>query len=158
MPQLRTIEIDFDIHKQIEAARKSFDEPPYIALRRLLRLPPPVDEPFSSEPETPSGRSWAESKVELPHGTLLRMEYNRGKQIYEGKIINGKWVVNGRTFDSPSGAASELALTKKGRPTKLNGWLYWKVKRPGEAEWKLLRDLRPEVKPPKENPYGLDYF
>ena len=77
----------------------------------------------------------------------MRMEYDRGKQVYEGKIVDGKWVVDGRTFDSPSGAASALARTKKGNPTRLNGWLYWKFKRPGETEWKLLTDLQPKLKP-----------
>ena len=145
MPQLRTIEIDFDIHKLIEVERKSFDEPPHLALRRLLGLPPVANEPPLSALEMPSGRPWVQDGVEIPHGSSVRMEYDRGKQGYEGKIINGKWVVDGRTFDSPSGAASELAVTKKGKATKLNGWLYWWVKLPGETEWKSLRNLRSQA-------------
>ena len=145
MPQLRTIEIDFDIHKLIEVERKSFDEPPHLALRRLLGLPPVSNEPPLSALEMPSGRPFVQDGVELPHGSPMRMEYNRGKQVIEGKIINGKLVVNGRTFDSLSGAASELAVTKKGEATKLNGWLYWRVKLPGETGWKLLSNLRSQA-------------
>ena len=33
---MRTIEIDYDIHRLIQLERRSFDEPEYIALRRLL--------------------------------------------------------------------------------------------------------------------------
>lgn len=142
MSQFRTIEIDFDIHKMIEAERRNFDEPPYVALRRLLRLAPIQKVLTPTVSETGSETSWKEDGVELPHGSLVRMEYNRGKQIYDGTISNGKWIVDGRVFDSPSGAASELAVTKKGKSTKLNGWLYWKVKLPGATEWKSLRLLR----------------
>ena len=39
MQQFRQIDIDWDIHKVIEAERSSFDEPSYVALRRLLKLP-----------------------------------------------------------------------------------------------------------------------
>ena len=39
---MEKIEIDWDIHKLIEAERKGFDEPQYVALRRLLKLPPPM--------------------------------------------------------------------------------------------------------------------
>lgn len=153
MPQLRSIEIDFDIHRLIEGERKGFDEPPYLALRRLLGLPPPTSvEPVQSSQEN-AGSPWTDGRLSLDHGTLIRMEYDRGRQVYEGKILDGNWVVAGRTFDSPSGAASELAVTKRGESTKLNGWLYWKVKRATDKEWVPLRSLRPKVEP-----LPLSYF
>ena len=37
---MRTIEIDFDVHKAIEAERQSFSEVPNAVLRRLLKLGP----------------------------------------------------------------------------------------------------------------------
>jgi hypothetical protein len=147
MPQLCQIEIDFDIYKLIEMERRGFDEPPRSALRRLLKLPPAAKESSNGQPPRPTGRAWEEDGVKLPHGTRVRMEYGRGKQIYEGTINDGKWVINGRTFESPSGAASELAVTKKGKSTKLNGWNYWTVQLPGETEWILLNDLRLRARP-----------
>jgi hypothetical protein len=51
--------------------------------------------------------------VSLVHGTRFRMSYN-GRQ-YAGEIVDGKWVIEGKTFDSPSGAASGVALTKSGK-------------------------------------------
>jgi hypothetical protein len=47
MQQLQKIDVDWDIHKMIESERSSFDEPPYVALRRLLKLPPPQLSPKS---------------------------------------------------------------------------------------------------------------
>jgi len=143
MAELRTIEIDFDIHKLIEAERRSFSETPKDVLRRLLKIPKAEQVAASSDARKVATGSWQGDGVELEHGTELRMEYN--KKNYSGRIINGSWVVEGREFSSPSGAASGIALTKKGKPTKLDGWGYWYVKRPGTDNWTRLDDLRPKI-------------
>ena len=57
----------FDIHKLIEAERRSFDEEPYQALRRLLKLPE-----TAREQAKPAGRAWQLEGVTLEHGTKLR--------------------------------------------------------------------------------------
>lgn len=139
MPALQSIEVDWDIYKMVETERRSFDEPHYVALRRLLRLPAPKAPP---EPEAESGRPWVEDGVEVPHGSLARMEYLRGSQVYEGRFLNGRLVVNGKSYVSLSAAASALAMTKDGSKPSLNGWLYWKVKFPGETVWRSLAALR----------------
>jgi hypothetical protein len=143
---LATIEIDFDIHKMIESERRSFTEPHYMALRRLLKLPD--IEPGSAKEQTraPEGRSWRDGLVELPHGTLARMAYDRGKQVFQGEFLDGKLVVNGQSFDALSEAASELARTKAGTKTSLNGWIYWEAKLPGESKWRRLSDIRDEAR------------
>jgi hypothetical protein len=137
MQHLRTIEIDFDIHKMIEAERRSFDDPPNAALRRLLKLPEKTDEQSSTKL---AGRSWSSEGAVLPAGTKVKMHY--GDQLIEGEIIEGKWVCNGQTFDTPSAAASAMALTKDGQTTSLNGWNYWEAKLPGSAEWVPIKSLR----------------
>lgn len=141
MLALRTIEIDWEIHQLIEAERRGFDEPPHLALRRLLKLPDLVSSP-EGPPDGGTGKPWTEEGVEIPHGSLAQMKYLRGKQVYEGKFLDGKLVVNGRSYLSLSSAASAFAKTKDGSNPQLNGWLYWKVKLPGEAQWKLADDLR----------------
>ena len=143
MSTLRTIEIDFDIHQMIELERKGFDEPEYLALRRLLKLPnlQATKESVSSV-EKPSGRPWSGKGVELPHGTELRMEYNG--QVFRGFIENGIWVVEGHRAKSPSDAAGSVAMTKSGGRPSLNGWIYWEVKRPNDANWRTLKSLRPK--------------
>ncbi|MFK4489575.1 hypothetical protein [Bradyrhizobium sp. USDA 336] len=140
MAQLTSIQIDFDIHKAIEAERRGFEEPPYIALRRLLGLPAPREkiERIRAEDGTP----WSEDGIVIPHGSLARMEYQRGAQVFEGAFLNGRLVVNGRSYDTLSAAATDLARTKSGKRTSLNGWSYWKVKVRGEGPWKLMLDLR----------------
>lgn len=138
MTELRTIEIDFDVHKKIELERTSFAESPNEVLRRLLKL--------SGRPTAHSasmvnpGRPWSGKGVTLPHGTALRMEYN-GRQ-YTGVITDGEWVVEGERFKSPSAAAGGVAVTKDGKHTRLDGWVYWYVKRPGDGDWIAIRELR----------------
>lgn len=92
--------------------------------------------------ETPNkiGRSWWGKDVELPHGTELRMRYNGRK--YTGIIHNGGWLVEGRAYESPSAAAGGVARTTGGRQTLLNGWKYWDVKRPSDANWIPINRLR----------------
>jgi hypothetical protein len=136
MGQYQSIEIDFDVHKRIEAERRGFDDSPNAALRRLLKLPE-VDEEAAPKP---FGRAWSSEGAVLPHGTQVKMDY--GQQLIEGEIVDGKWVCEGQTFDSPSAAASALARTKDGETTSLNGWNYWEAKLPGSAEWRTIRGMR----------------
>ena len=137
MGEMRTIEIDFEVHKRIELERTGFNESPNAVLRRLLGIN--EASPASTKP-APSGRSWAGKGVTLPHGTELRMEYNG--RLYNGRIDHGRWLVEGKEFKSPSAAASGVAITKAGRHTSLDGWIYWYVKRPGDFDWVALSSLR----------------
>ncbi len=136
MAEFRTIEIDFDVHKKIEAERRSFTEPPNEALRRLLNL--------KGTAPVAMGRSWSGEGVTLPHGTELRMEYNGA--VYNGRVEDGQWLVEGRRFNSPSGAAG-VAKTRAGKTTKLDGWTYWQVRRPGEHNWTPIQGLRKPISP-----------
>jgi len=138
MQHLRTIEIDFDIHKLIEGERRSFDETPNDALRRLLKLPD--NAPTVAKRDFTPRRDWSDKGVVLPHGTAIRMEYS-GKAHF-GHIRDGVWVIDDQIFDSPSGAASGVAITRKGNQTKLDGWKYWYVKRPRDTGWTPISDLR----------------
>lgn len=140
---MQAIEIDWEIHQKIEAARRSFVEPPYVALRRLLGLPEPEPSPTQPAPEAiGAGAPWVEANVTVPHGSAARMEYDRGKQVFEGQFLNGRLVVNGQSFKTLSAAATALAVTKNGDRTNLNGWNYWQARFPGETNWRLLRDMR----------------
>lgn len=136
-----TIEVDFDIHKMIEAERRSFSEKPYLALRRLLGLPERV-EPEKSVKVGPTGRAWEEDGVKIPHGSLARMEYARGTQKYEGQFLDGHLVVDGVDYSSLSAAASALAKTKSGGSPNLNGWNYWEVQLPGSDRWEMMEHKR----------------
>jgi len=134
-----TIEIDFDVYKLIENERRGFDDPPLAALRRLLKLP---DAPSLRPDEPPAGRPWIYKGKALPHGTQLQMRYNYRR--HEGRVVDGRWLVEGEFYDTPSGAAVGVARTKDGKPTNLNGWDYWEVKEPGRDRWLPINLLWPE--------------
>ena len=70
------------------------------------------------------------------------MVYGRPRKTYEGLIVKGEWIIGREKFDSPSGAASGVAITGKGKKTRLNGWELWEVQRPGEADWVSIGMLR----------------
>jgi hypothetical protein len=141
MSQMRTIEIDFDVHKLIENERSSFEESQNAALRRLLKLgAPKVAGRGNGAGATPHNGAWTGKGVKLISGTRLRMEY-RGKE-HHGVIEDSDWVVDGRRFKSPSAAAGGVAETKSGTRPSLDGWKYWQVKRPGDADWLSLGTLR----------------
>jgi hypothetical protein len=141
MAQFRNIEIDFDVHKLIENERRGFNESPNDALRRLLKLGERKSPPARGAPApAPTKRSWSDKGVVLRHGTAIRMDYSG--HTYQGHIVDGEWVIGDQKFDSPSGAASGVAVTKRGKTTRLDGWKYWHVKPPGENDWTPLDDLR----------------
>lgn len=139
MPEMRTIEIDLDIHKLIESERRSFTEAPNTVLRRLLDLGEPSESPQAANGHADQG-GWSGKGIRLPAGTEVRMEY-RGRE-HRGAIQDSAWVVDGKTFKSPSAAASGVARTKEGTNPSLDGWKYWQVKRPSDADWIALQTLR----------------
>jgi hypothetical protein len=149
MSSMKTIEIDFDVHRLIELERKCFEESENSALRRILKLPemlepqpePKISQGSIREKEAISARPWSGKGVALPHGTELRMEY-RG-QVVRGTIDNGVWLVEGKRTTSPSDAAGSAVVTKNGERPILNGWVYWEVKRPTEATWRKLKSIKP---------------
>ena len=142
MANMRSIEIDFDIHKLIEAERRDFSEMPNAPLRRLLGLGE-AEEPVQEHPSSAgafTNGAWTGKGVILPAGTQLRMEY-RGQQHF-GVIEDASWVVDGKKYKSPSAAAGGTARTKAGTRPSLDGWKYWLVKRLGDEGWVSLGALR----------------
>lgn len=141
MPDMRTIDIDFDVHQKIELARTGFEETPNEVLRRLLGIAPRQEpSPTGRSVAAPDGRPWSGKGVVLPHGTELKMEYN-GK-VYTGRIEQGEWLVEGVRANTPSDAACSVATTKDGAKPNLNGWIYWRAKLPGDRVWRPINSMR----------------
>ena len=134
---MRQIDIDFDVHKLIENERKSFDEAPNDALRRLLRLGASKS---AAQPIAAAGRAWSGKGVSLPHGTELKMEY-RGTE-HRAAISDGTWECGGGRHGGPSPAAAAVAVTRDGSKTNLNGWIYWSAKLPGTSSWIPISTMR----------------
>jgi hypothetical protein len=148
----RTIAIDMEVHKRIEAARLSFEESDNAILRRLLRVgeaqpagaPEPAAPPRRAKGGGAADGGWSKigrhgRTVFLPDGTLLRAAY--GGRTVEGEVRDGAWLVNGAAYNSPSAALIANVQTKDGSPVNLNGWRHWEVRRPGEEVWLRLSEL-----------------
>ena len=69
-----------------------------------------------------------------------------GDRIHFGMIRGGKWVVNGRRHESPSGAAIAVIRIRRPERAGVNGWTAWCVKRPGDRDWIFLNELRLSLK------------
>lgn len=78
--------------------------------------------------------AWTSHGITLPNGTQMRMTYH-GK-THHGYIHAGLFHVWGQTAETPSGATKIIVFEH------LNGWDYWFARRPGDADWSRLSDLR----------------
>jgi hypothetical protein len=137
---MRTIEIGLEIHKAIEAERRSLEETENTILMRLLDLSPAIHEAPRKVAAMGTGAAWRKDGVELPHGTRLRASYS-GQEL-EGVVQDGIWHVAGSTYKSPSMALIHNVTTRSGHKTNLNGWNHWLVQRPGDPSFIRLLSLR----------------
>lgn len=130
---MSTIQVDFEVFKELTARRSTEAMTENDVIRQLLGLgkatnPTPGTTPRSNQ------LAWVCKGVSFPLGTQFRATY-KGQQ-YEGKVENGSLVVNGERYTSPSAAA--VAIT--GNP--VNGWRFWECLLPGTSQWKLIANLR----------------
>ena len=137
---MKTIEIDIDVHKAIERERVDFSETENSILKRLLNVSKKSVDHMNTDQ-----KPWTGKGVTIPHGSEAKMSYN-GIEYY-GKIENGNWNVEGQLFHSPSAAASNVAKTKYGGNTSLNGWHYWEIKFPNSSTYSPLWKMREESSP-----------
>jgi hypothetical protein len=163
--KLHNIGVDFEIYQLIESARQSFDEQPHDVLKRLLHLEQRhVDAKANEEIDAKReaniatakarnygrGKAWEREGVVIPHGSEARFTYQRGQQHKEGRFLDGDLVVDGKRYSTLSEAANDLATTRNGKRTRLNGWAYWEVKIVGDNTFRAMDDLRhgPSIKKP----------
>lgn len=126
-----TIEIDFDVFKELTKRRSSEEVTYNDVVRELLGLS--VKKKISLA-ISQSGYDWVVKGVHFPQGTEFRANYKG--QMYYGKVESGKFVVNNKPFDYPSAAGNEI--TGK----SVNGWTFWECRMPGERSWQIIKSLR----------------
>lgn len=144
------IAIDWEIHQLIELERRSFEEPPIEALRRMLGLvvgQKPRIRIAASNANTAeqddAAADWTSKGVTIPNGTKARFNYRHNSKPIFGEFKGGKLHAAGRVYDSLSAAANDLAVTRAGKKTSLNGWIYWSVEMPnGSGNWLIMDHLR----------------
>ncbi|GAB5604966.1 DUF4357 domain-containing protein [Sideroxyarcus sp. TK5] len=130
---MHTIEVDFDVFKQLTVRRATEEVSYNDVIRELLGLEP-SNTNSAKKSSDPSPDDWTAKGVHFPAGTEFRATY-KGK-IRTGYIDKGALVVNGKRYDSPSAAA--VAIT--GNP--VNGWRFWECRLPGKSSWHLIESLR----------------
>ena len=126
-----SIEIDFEVFKEITARRASENITPNDVLRDILGLSkrqiPKVDNQLAKRP-------WTVKSVTFTHGAEFRSVY-KGK-TYHARVEDGALLLNGKRFTSPSAAAMSIT------GSAVNGWIFWECKLPGETNWKLIKNFR----------------
>ncbi|MFI4940101.1 MAG: hypothetical protein ACHP7O_07150 [Burkholderiales bacterium] len=140
-----TIEIDFDVFKQLTLRRTNEDVSNNDVIRELLGIGP--GKSVLKDRSGPSLKNrvalpqdWVAKGVSFPDGTDFKANY-KGK-IHTARVNDGAIYVNGKPYHSPSAAA--MAIT--GSP--INGWSFWECRFPGKVHWEPIESLR--VKHEKE--------
>ncbi|WP_428235581.1 DUF2924 domain-containing protein [Gracilimonas sp.] len=128
---MKTIEIDFDVFKELTVRRDSEEMTENDVIRDLLGL----DKKESTNKKKEEDKADFVSKnIIFPHGTKLRAHY-KGK-YYIAEIVDGFIVYNGKQHTSPSSAAKAVT------GTNVNGWIFWECRRPKESNWTDLDKLK----------------
>jgi predicted CopG family antitoxin len=130
---MHTIEVDFDVFKQLTVRRATEDVSYNDVIRELLGLGE-SKEKASKEITSNSSTDWVAKGVRFAAGTEFRATYKG--QIRVGVVERGALVVDGKQYDSPSAAA--VAIT--GSP--VNGWRFWDCRFPGKSSWQPIETLR----------------
>ena len=153
----RTIEIDFDVHRHIEAARQGFDDPPNAVLRRLLGIDNNDTGSQESSSATPGAAStdpgvpWTRKGILLPDGTELQVRYAEVKA--DGRVTGGKLVLNGKEFDAPSKAVIEVVAPTPWEPRE-HQWLETPVRETARAQ--IVDVIGPSPRDPSGRVNGGD--
>lgn len=130
---MATIEVDFEVFKELTVRRESESMTENDVIRLLLGLDGQASKP-TADNETTGGNPWVCKGVAFPHGTEFRATYKG--QLYTGVVAEGALVVQSKRFTSPSSAAVSIT----GNP--VNGWRFWECLLPGKKHWKVIAELR----------------
>jgi hypothetical protein len=127
---MATIDVDFDVYKELTIRRRLESDTYNDVIRRLLKI---GEAPVQKLAARPRGAIY--KGVLFPDGTQLRATY-KGR-TYTAQIKDGVWVgEDGATRSSPSEAAVKIT------GTSINGWRFWHYKRPGDTGWQLMDHIR----------------
>lgn len=130
---MHTIEVDFDVYKQLTVRRTTEDVSYNDVIRELLGLGQGKAK-TTKEATDPSPNDWVAKGVRFPVSTEFRANYKG--QVRTGRIEGGGLTVDGKRYESPSAAA--VAIT--GSP--VNGWRFWECRLPGKSTWQFIESLR----------------
>ena len=130
------VPISFERWKELTLLLRDENDTYDALLGRLLKgIRTPAQAEIEESAQRHSGGAFYKG-VFLPDGTDLRAKY-KGR-IYYATIADGQWVdlATNDVRSSPSQAAYSIT------GGNVNGWLFWLVKRPEDANWQSLNRLR----------------
>jgi predicted CopG family antitoxin len=130
---LQSIEVDFEVYKQLTVRRATERVTYNDVIRELLGLKAQSPE-SSKQVNGPSPDDWITKGVRFPIGTDFRANY-KGK-VYTARVEGGALVLNGKAYDTPSSAAMSLTASA------VNGWAFWECRLPGQSGWKQMKSFR----------------
>lgn len=128
---MRSIEIDFDVYKELTARRKTENVTYNDVLRTLLRMGP-IEELEEAPAESKS--PLIVQGVRFEHGQRFRAKHKG--QTYNAEIDDGFLVYDGKRYTSPSMAG--IAVTGY----NINGWRFWECYVESENKWIKIDRLR----------------
>lgn len=131
-----TIEVDFEVFKELTVRRESESMTHNDVIRNLLKLG--KTKPSTPPPSSAAQDDWIVKSVKFPAGTEFRARYKG--QTYKAHVEDGLLSLNGKKFDSPSAAA--ISITNNA----VNGWRFWECKLPGSHTWRIMESLRPTAR------------
>jgi hypothetical protein len=129
-----TVEIDFEVYKELTLRRESPEMTENDVLREIFDLP--KESTASRSDGEGTAKPWVWKRVRFPHGTKFRAEYKG--QTYRARAEDGAMVYDGNRFKSPSPAAGAVT------GNSVNGWTFWECKLPGSNDWKQMSEIRAE--------------
>jgi hypothetical protein len=125
-----TIEIDFQLYRELTYLRQSEEESYADVIRKLLKLPPSP----KTAATNPLAKPWISEGVTFPSGTQFRG--TRKGKTYTAEVDDGQLIAGGNPCAGLSPAVK--AVTGKGE----NGWRFWEVKRPADPDFIPVDQLR----------------
>ncbi|WP_198021887.1 DUF2924 domain-containing protein [Algiphilus aromaticivorans] len=128
-----SIDVDFDVYKQLTVRRTTEDVSYNDVIRDLLGLGAASESKERDAERTASG-GWIAKGVRFPKGTEFRSSYKG--IVHTGHVEDGGLIVNGKRYTSPSSAA--VAITG----SAVNGWRFWECRFPGKVGWQSIEALR----------------
>jgi len=128
---MATIEIDFEVFKELTLKRKSEEVTYNDVLRELLGLPKATSQENKG---TQKYKDFVTKGQIFPHGTDLRASHKG--QFYYAKIEDGVIIIDGKKYTSFSAAAIEITNVST------NGWSFWECKFPEKNNWTPVKNLR----------------
>jgi hypothetical protein len=137
---MASIELDFDVWKELTLLRTSEEDTYSDVIRALLRRNMATEvTPLNTKMGLGGlygrrARGTSNAGIIIPNGTEIKAKY-KGK-IYIGSVKDNAFVVDGHNYSTFSAAAHSITNTN------LNGWYFWECRLPGQSEWKPAWKLR----------------